>query len=166
MAKKPIYPLEQLAEIKKRRVEEAEKDLKRKKDLLEAEIEKLRKREEERDQVKAHKGEKIQQLNEKFDVGITSDEIEQSKVYLKVVDEKLKAKEIKVEEQEVVVKAAEKAVEEARALLIKRQTEVEKIHMHRKEWEKEMKILEAQADEKLMDELGSISFVRKKNEPK
>lgn len=166
MAKKPTYPLEQLAEIKKRRLEEAEKDLKKKKDQLEAEIEKLRKREEERDQVKAHKGEKIQQLNEKFDAGITSDEIEQSKVYLKVVDEKLKAKEIKVEEQEKIVKAAEKAVEEARALLIKRQTELEKIHMHRKEWEKEMKLLEAQADEKLMDELGSTSFVRKKNEPK
>ncbi len=164
--KKPKYPLEQLAEIKQRRVEEAEKDLKRKKELLEIEQEKLKKREEERDQVKAHKADKIMQLNKKFDEGISSDEIEQAKVYLKVVDEKLKGKELKVQEQQQVVKVAEKAVEEARAVLIKRQTEIEKIHMHRKEWEKEMKVLEAQEEEKLMDELGSTGFVRKKNEPK
>lgn len=162
----PPYPLQQLQEIKKKRLEEAEKELKEKKEQLETEEKKLKKREEERDKVKQHKADKIQQLNEKFDEGITSDEIEKHDRYLKVVDEKLKGKEIKVEEQKKKVKEAEKVVEDARQNMIKKQIEVEKLKMHKEEWRKETKLLLEQEEGKLMDEIGSASFVRKKIQDK
>ncbi|MBI5274585.1 MAG: YscO family type III secretion system apparatus protein [Chlamydiales bacterium] len=164
MKKLPPYPLEQLAEIKQKRLEEAEKELKHKKHLLDVEKQKLIKREEERDQVKAHKADKLQQMNDKFDEGITSDEIEIMRRYLKVVDEKLKGKEVKVLDQKKQVTLAEKAVEDAKKNLVKKQTEIEKIRMHKEEWTKEMKVLMEQEEEKVLDELGSVAFVRKKHQ--
>ena len=53
-------------------------------------------REAERNKVKEHKNNKLQQLRETMDQGTTSPKIQQMKVYLKLVDEKLKVEEIEV----------------------------------------------------------------------
>jgi flagellar biosynthesis chaperone FliJ len=156
-----VYPLKQILDIKKRRVEEAEKVVKEKKALLAKEEEKLKQREAERDQVREHKKNKLEQLRAEMDQATSSPKILQMKVYLKVVDEKLEVEEKKVNDQKAQVKAAEKVVEEAVAELIRKRLEVDKLVTHQIDWEKEMRkeleIIEAREQ----DELGSTMFLGK-----
>jgi flagellar biosynthesis chaperone FliJ len=152
----PEYPLEELARIKQKKLEESEKVLREKKSLLLKEQEKLKEVEQERDKVKEHKMAKLTQLRAKLDEGTTSDKIQQMKQYLKVVDEQLKQKEHKVKEQKKQVDAAEKQVETARLDYLKKQQDVEKLDMHRKEWQGEMHAIMIQKEGIETDEMGSI----------
>ena len=155
------YPLEQLAIIKQKRVEEAEKVLKEKRELLAKEEEKFLALCRERDAVKEHKEAKLNQLRETLDAGTTSDKIQQMKNYLKEVTDQLKAKEAKVHTQQKQLDLAKEAVEIARKERIKKQQEVEKLKLHREEWEKELAKEEERIQGIETDELGSSMFVRK-----
>ncbi|MBI2742965.1 MAG: type III secretion T3S chaperone [Chlamydiales bacterium] len=158
------YPLEQLVIIKQKKLEEAEKVLRDKKNALLKEEEKLAKVEEERNQVKDHKHAKLTQLREVLDAGTTSDKIVQMRGYLKLVDEQLKQKEQKVKEQKKNVEAAEKQVEIARQDMVKRQQDIEKLASHRKEWDKET--LKAMEHKESLegDEMGSAMHTIRKKE--
>jgi len=162
------YPLEQIAVIKQKKCDEAEKLLREKKKVLEKEEEKLLLVEKERNEVKDHRFAKLTQLREKMDEGEPSTKIQQMRHYLKVVDEKLKAKEIKVKEQQKLVTAATTQVELARSDLVKKQQDVEKIQMHRTEWEKEMKVHEERKEAAETDEIGSTlhQYKHKKKKPR
>ncbi len=160
------YPLEQVATIKAKKLEEAEKALKEKKEALTREEEKLKVVEKERDQVKDHRQAKLQQLRENLDAGTSTDKLQQMKVYLKVVDEKLRTKEVKVKDQQKHVENAKKQVEIARQDFLKKQQDVEKLRIHREEWEKEMKIVLEHIEGVESDELGSAMHVRKKSRKK
>ena len=149
------YPLEQIAIIKQKKFDEAEKTLREKKKALEQEEEKLVAVEKERDDVRDHRIAKLTQVREKMDEGAPSDKIQQMRYYLKTVDEKLKTKELKVKEHEKLVEKAKEQVEIARKDLLKRQQDVEKLQMHRKEWEAEMKIIEEHKESVDADEIGS-----------
>ncbi len=155
------YPLEQITIIKQKKLDEAEKVLREKKKALEREQEKLVAVEKERDEVKDHRFAKLTQLREKMDEGAPSDKIQQMRYYLKVVDEKLKAKEVKVKEQQKQVETAKQQVEVARNDLIKKQQDVEKMQMHRKEWEKEMHALAVHKEAIETDEMGSVLHQRR-----
>ncbi|MBS0652339.1 MAG: type III secretion T3S chaperone [Verrucomicrobia bacterium] len=157
------YPLEQLAIIKHKKLEEAEKALKEKKEALIKEEEKLKAVEKERDKVKEHRIAKLQQLRDKLDEGTSTDKIQQMKYYLKVVDEKLKGKELKVKEQQKQVENAQKQVELARQDFLKKQQDVEKLRLHREEWEKEMRLVLEHIEGVESDELGSAMHARKKS---
>jgi hypothetical protein len=157
----PPYPLKEVLNIKNRRVEDAERVVKDKIKLLEQEKEKLKKREEERDQVLKHYRDKIKQMNEAFDEGTTSNKIEQMKIYIKVVQERLKAEEKKVKEQKQQVEVAEKNVELAKAQLKAREKERDKIITHRGEWEKETLRELAITEIREEDEVGSTMFLSK-----
>lgn len=156
------YPLEQLTDIKKKRLEEAEKILQEKKELLIKEEKKLEQVTNERNQVKEHKDEKLAQLRAELDRGTTSLKIQQMKVYLKEVDEKLKQREVKVLDQKKQVDSATKAVETARQEMLKKQQSVEKMHLHKAEWSKEQKAQEALQEALANDEIGTTIFLRKK----
>ena len=69
------YPLEQIAIIKQKKLEEAEKTLRDKKSALEKEQEKLTAVEKDRDEVKDHRFAKLTQLREKMDAGTATDKI-------------------------------------------------------------------------------------------
>lgn len=157
----PAYPLREVLEIKKRRVEEAEKVVKEKIKLLEAEKEKLKTREKERDKVAQHYKDKMEQIRAEFQHGTTSDKIQQMKAYLKVVQEKLKTEEKKVKEQQAQVEVAEKNVEIAKNQVKARIKEQDKIITHQGEWEratlKELEIEEVRQE----DDLGSTMFLSK-----
>lgn len=156
MRKKEAYPLNQVIDVKIRRVEEAERFLAEKRRILTVEQENLKKAEVARDKVKDHRIAKLQQLRDELDSGTTSDKVQQMKVYLKTVDEKLKIEEKKVKDQKVKVEAAQKEVDEAkRQLNIKRQ-EVDKLQTHKISWEKEKKKELELLEEKEMDEIGQI----------
>lgn len=160
------YPLEQLAIIKQKKLEESEKVLKQRKEALLKEEKKLTDLERERDKVKDHRYAKLQQLREKLDAGTSTDKIQQMKTYLKIVDEQLKAKELKVQEQLKQVDAAKKNVEAARQDYLKRNQDVEKLRLHKEEWKRE----EYLATERLQgiegDELGTSMHIRKKRKHK
>ncbi len=158
------YPLEQVAQIKAKRLEEAEKLLQEKKKLLAVEEEAFKSLEQDRDKVKYHKDAKLEQLRNELDSGSTTLKIQQMKQYLKEVDEKLKQREIKVKEQKKKVDAAQKAVEDARREMLKKQQDVEKIKMHRTEWEKEKKSYLEHLESLENDEIGTTIHLKKKRE--
>lgn len=159
---KPNYPLKQVLEVKHRRVEDAEKVVKEKIDLLKKEQEKLAQREAERDKVRNHHSDKLQQMREEMDHGTTSPKIQQMKAYLKVVQERLMAENKRVKDQQDQVALAEKNLEQARQDLARKRLEVDKLVSHQKDWEtelrKEMEIVEGRE----MDELGGVIFLTNK----
>ena len=155
----PPYPLREVLEVKKRRVEEAEKVLKEKEKLLDIEKEKLKQREAERDKVKDHYKAKINQFRQEMDQGTTSAKIDQMKLYIKVVQEKLVIEEKKVKDQQNQVDLAEKNVQIAKNQLKDRQHEQEKIETHQKEWTKETKREMAIEESRSEDDIGSTMFL-------
>ncbi|MGR3951892.1 MAG: type III secretion T3S chaperone [Chlamydia sp.] len=157
----PKYPLKEVLEVKKRRVDEAEKNVKEKQKLLIAEEEKLKQKEKERDKVLEHYKAKLTQLRNEFDNGTTSAKIDQIKLYLKVVQEKLAVEEKKVKEQQQQVELAQKNVEIAKNQLKDRQREQEKIDLHKIEWSKEMKKELEIEEARFEDDLGSTMFLSK-----
>jgi len=157
------YPLEQIAQIKQKRLEEAEKLLKEKKRLLDVEVEKLKKAEEKRDTVKKHRADKIRKFMEEMDEGTTSTKIATHERYIKkVVDEELKVEEKKVSEQVKVVKKAEEDVNNARKDHLKKNQEVEKLQLHKAEWKKEILLEEGKIEAGEADEMGSNTHALKK----
>lgn len=158
----PRYPLKQLTEIKQKNLETAEINLRDKKRILEQEQTSLTKKEKERDEVKEHRIDKLQQLRDHMDEGAVPHKVEQMKQYLKLVDEKLTVKQQAVVEQKKKVKLSEEEVEKARKELIECQQDVEKMYLHRKEWDREMHLIEEQKEGIEMDEIGSAGHERKK----
>ena len=154
-----VYPLRQVLEVKQRRVEDAEKVVKQKKELLEKEEQKLKERELERDKVKHHYQEKLRQLREEMDHESTSPKLQQMKIYIKIVEEKLKVEEKKVRDQQEAVKVAQKNLDQAKEDLRVKRQEVDKLQTHRKDWEKERRKELEIIEEREQDELGSIIFI-------
>jgi hypothetical protein len=155
----PPYPLLQVLDIKHRRVEQAEKVVKEKQKLLEIEKEKLKARELERDKVKSHLQAKFDQLRQELSHGTTSNKIDQIKVYIKVVQERLAIEEKKVKDQKGQVELAEKNVEIAKAQHKARMKEEDKIKTHREIWEKET-LRELEIEEtRVTDDIGSTMFL-------
>jgi flagellar biosynthesis chaperone FliJ len=160
------YPLDQLAQIKQKRLEEAEKALREKKEILAREQEKLKQLEKKRDEVKAHYKAKLTQLREKLDEGTSPSKITPMKQYLKIVVEDLALEEKKVAAQVVVVESAEKQVEVARQELFKKQKDVEKLKIHHKEWKQEMHVTQERRESAEEDEMGSTMHHLKKTAKK
>ena len=157
----PPYPLAEVLEVKKRRVEEAEKVVKEKERLLEIEQKKLKECEEARDKVKHHYDDKLAQLRHELDEGTTSVRIDRCKLYLKIVLEKLQVEEKKVKQQKAQVEVAEKNLKLAQEELKKKRKEEDKIETHKKEWTKVI-IKELEFEEtKKEDEIGSEMFLTK-----
>ncbi|MBS0585516.1 MAG: type III secretion T3S chaperone [Verrucomicrobia bacterium] len=166
--KRPVYPLEEIALIKQKRLEEAEKMLKEKKENLAKEQEKLRLAQEKCNLIKKHKYDKMRQHMQEMDEGTTSDKIEVHERYIKkVVDDQVKAEEKKVSDQKKVVKSAEEEVEKARQDYLKKTQEVEKMKLHRKEWELSLYKEEVRLEGVDTDEIGlSIDSVRRRKAKK
>ena len=156
------YPLQQIIEVKERRVDTAEKLLKKKRELLQAEQTKLDKALDEKQKVQTHYDNKLQQLRETLDEGTTSEKVEIMKNYLDVVKEKLIKEGKKVEAQQKEVTKAKQAVEEAHKDLKKKRQEVDNLETHKKEWTKEAKRELERKEEIEQDELGSIMYLNRK----
>lgn len=163
---KAIYPLAQIIDVKKRRVDEAEKVVLEKRKALEAEQEKLKEREKQRDEVKEHKSAKIKQMRDEMDGGTTSDKILQMRAYLKVVEEKLKVEEKKVIDQKAQVKTAEQNLENAIAELKRKRQEVDKLLTHKKDWLAEMRKEEEVIEGREQDEIGSVVYLTNRRKTK
>lgn len=157
-SKEPLYPLADVLQVKKRRVEAAEKVLKEKQEILAKEEKILQERKEARDKVKQHEADKMAQMRHEMDHATTTDKIEQCRAYLKVVKEKLAQEEKKVLEQQKQVDIAQKNVDEARAELQRKRLEVDKLETHRKDWLKEWRKEQEIILGREQDELGSVIF--------
>jgi flagellar biosynthesis chaperone FliJ len=158
------YPLEQLMTIKKNRFDQAVKMLEEKKLLLEKEYEKLYDVTQERDRVLEHKNSKLTQVRQAMDEGLASEKIQQMKVYLKTVAEELKVKEKKVTDQTKQVELAQKQVDLATEELFQRKKDLEKLEMHKAEWEKEVRYWTERKEGIEHDEQGAQAHqLRKKD---
>jgi flagellar biosynthesis chaperone FliJ len=165
MSNSPLsYPLEQLMAIKKTRFDQAVKTLEEKKAILEKAYEKLYDLTQEKNKVAQHKADKLQQLRDALDEGTTTDKIQQMKVYLKTVDEKLAEKQKKVTDQQKVVDLAQKQVDLATEDLFQKKKDLEKLEMHKKEWEKEVHYWTTQKEAVEHDEQGSATHTIRKKE--
>lgn len=152
------YPLQQVLEVKERRVEDAERVVRDKQEALEKEKEKLKQVEAERDKVKKLRKDKLQQLRDVLDEGTNSTEVLQMKAYLNVVDDRLKVEEKKVKDQQGQVDVAEKNLELAREQLRQKRQEVDKLLTHRQDWTKEMRKEQEVIEAREQDEMGNIIF--------
>ncbi len=160
------YPLEQVLQVKRKREDDAAKVVKEKKQALEKEEEKLMKLVAKRDEVKNHYDDKLKQLRQTLDEGTTSDKIQQAKSYLKIVQGNLEKEEKKVKEQKDQVAIAQKNYEAALADLKARRQEVEKIRIHKEEWEKEESKRIELKEENEQDEIGSTMYLNKQRKDK
>lgn len=160
------YPLEQLMVIKKNRFDQAVRTLEQKKDILEKAYEKLYVLTQERDQVLSHKKAKLTQLRESLDEGTTTDKIQQMKNYMKIVDEKLAEKEKKVVDQQKQVDVAQAQVDAATDELFQRKKDLEKLEIHKKEWEKEVRYWAEQKEAIEHDEQGAQTHAIRKQQNK
>ena len=156
------YPLEQLLSIKKNRLDQAIKILDEKKLLLQKAQDQLRAATQQRDQVRAHKVAKLQQLRETLDEGASTDKIQQMKAYLKLVDGQLADKEKKVQEQQKQVTLAQKQVDLAAEEVRQKRIDLEKLTLHKEEWSKEVRIWIERKEEVEHDEQGSATHALKK----
>lgn len=158
MAKSP-YPLQEVITVKENRVRQQEKVVAEKRQALEKEQEKLRKAEEEYYKVQRHYDDKLAQMRHKLDTETNTGEIQQMKVYLKVVVERLKVEKKKVKDQQGQVDLAQKNLEIALSLLKQRRQDVDKFMEHRKDWMKEWRKVQELEEAKEQDEMGSITYV-------
>lgn len=158
------YPLEQLMTIKQNRFDQAVKTLAQKKEILEKAKEKLYLLTKERDEVLQHKTAKLTQMREALDEGTSTDKIQQMKVYLKVVETKLAEKQAKVVEQQKQVDLAQKQVDLATQEVFQRKKDLEKLEMHKLEWEKELRYWTEQKEAIEQDEQGSNTHTMRKKE--
>jgi flagellar biosynthesis chaperone FliJ len=164
---KIVYPLAEVMRIKEKRVEDAERELQEKREILRKEQEKLKECERERDKVKEHLNDKLLQLRRELDRGTTSPKIRQMKDYMNLVKENLAAEEEKVKKQKEQVVIAEDNVALAEKLLQERRKEVDKLDEHKKDWVKTMRKEIAFEEQKEQDEIGNITYTlhqRKKKE--
>lgn len=166
MAEPLNYPLEQLVLIKKNRFDQALKTLEEKKAILEKAYEKLYHLTQERDKIKEHRTAKLTQLREGLDIGISTDKIQQMKVYLKTVDEMLSSAQKKVDDQQKQVDLATAQVDAATKELFQRKKDMEKLEMHKGEWTKEVHYWTEQKEAALHDEQGAATHLIRKQEKK
>ena len=166
MAKKSRYPLEQVIEIKKNRFDQAVRTLEEKKEILEKAYEALFDLNQALDEIKAHKQAKLDQIRNALDEGTSSDKIQQMKVYLKVVDEKVLEQKKKRDKQQTVVDDAQEEVDLATDDLFQKKKDLEKLELHKKEWEiQDARELERK-EESEHDEQGSAGYHRLKKDKK
>jgi hypothetical protein len=158
------YPLEQLVIIKKNRFDQAVKVLEEKKLILEKAYDLLYELTQDRDATLKHKVAKLTQLRNALDEGTTTDKIQQMKTYLKIVDEKLHEKEKKVVNQQAEVDKAQKQVDLATEELFQRKKDLEKLEIHKKEWEKEVQYLTEVKEAVEHDEQGSAGYLSRKRD--
>ncbi|CRX37749.1 type III secretion T3S chaperone [Estrella lausannensis] len=164
MMKMPAYPLLEVMNIKKRRVDDQERVVKEKKAKLDLETQKLKEREADRDKVLKHHNDKLEQLRHELDTGTTTEKIKMMKVYLKEVKEKLKIEEKKVKEQKDQVELAAKDLDVAEKELKKRRQDVDKLNVHRADWEKEIKLEMEMKELDQQDEMGNVIFLKRVRE--
>ena len=159
----PKYPLEEIAQIKQRRLEEAEKQLKEKKEALRQEEERLKEAEQKRDAVKKRRDQKIAKFLQDIEMGTSSEKITQHKRYMKeVIDIELQQENDNVLKQKKVVEQAEKELEIAKKEYYRRHIETEKMQLHRKEWEKEARAELLRIENLEQDEIGT--HIHKRNQ--
>lgn len=160
------YPLEQVLEIKKKRVNDAEKIVREKQDILEKETKKLREYQEAYQKVVDHHIEKLNQLREALDQGTPTHKIEFMRTYIKEVKNKMYEEKRKVERQEKQVEKAQKAVDDAKKVLKDRRMELDKLETHKEEW-MAIELKELQRKEaKRLDEIGSLVYLSNKRRQK
>ena len=160
--KKRRYPLAQIEEIKKRRLEEAEKILREKREALDAAEKDLDEKRKALNATQALKLEMIEKYYEDIKQGTTSLEMERHDNYIReVMNVKLAEEKKKVDDQKKVVKQAAFELEEARKERLKKNQELEKIDLHKKEWTKEAKKAEGIEEAGVSDELGTAMHSRK-----
>lgn len=158
------YPLVEVIAIKRRRLEEAEKTLRAKKEIQELEKQKLEKLEKELDEAKKTYDTYMAKLRAAMDAGEPSYKIDQHKVHLRDLKDKYFIVQKKVDDQKKVVKKAEEAVEEARKIYMQKEKEVEKLKIHKTEWLKALEKEDLRQEEIKMDEISQSSFLKKSKE--
>ena len=159
----PDYPLEEVRNIKLDRVEAARRLVKQRREELEREKEKLKEAEAARNKVLQHRQDKLDQIRAAFDEGTNSDEILMMKRYLKVVQEKLEAEEQKVKAQEEEVEKAKQALLLAEEDVKLRQLEVDKLDTHKAQWIQQTKQELLREEEKELDEIGNVLFLKNRD---
>lgn len=165
---KKDYPLLDVERIKQKRLEEAEKVLRKAREALALEEKQLAKDKKSLQEIIDRKKEIIEEYFAKFEKEkMTGEKIESTLGYVKnIVEEKIEKAKKKYEAQKTRVKKARDDLDVARHDHYLKNQDLEKIHLHYKDWLKEQKALGLLAEQNLMDELGSNIYTSKKDQNK
>ena len=154
------YRLQLLLEQKEEAKKNAERELKRREQELEAQISELeRRRRVEQELIEKRKQLRRALMSKPGESGtLTAREVFDRSEYIKVVGLEIEAARAGIVAQEAVVQRCERQVQEARARVEEARREAEVLTKHRKKQEERF-LREAQAKEDLeLDEIGNVLY--------
>lgn len=165
MSPQPKYRLEPVLEQKERAKKDAEKALAAARQAMEEEERKKEQLEKE----KAALNERIEATKVKRDQkamegSLSVKESQQYKIFINGLTDQRKEVDLKIFKQSKAVERAAEAVEKAKTELVRCAKEHEAMAKHKEQWLNQLKLEEQKKEQKLMEEIGMIQFMRRKGE--
>ncbi|HOT01962.1 MAG TPA: hypothetical protein PLY66_13240 [Acidobacteriota bacterium] len=165
MAQKPKYRLQPVLDQKEKAKSDAEKALARAHQALAEEKRKLQELEEQKTRLLAQIDDARQKRDQKAMEGeLTVQESQQYKMYIQGLHEQRKELDVRIYKQTKVVERAAEAVEKTKAELIRCAKEFEAMNKHKDGWLQQLKLEEQKKEQKLMEEIGMIQFMKRRGD--
>jgi flagellar export protein FliJ len=165
MAAQPKYRLQPVLDQKEQAKKTAEQALAKAHQALAEEERKKRALEQEKERLLAQIEEARQKRDQKALAGeLTVKESQQYKMFIQGLHEKRKEMDVKIYKQAKAVERAAEAVEKAKAELIRCAKEFEAMGKHKEQWLQQLKAEEQKKEQKLMEEIGMVQFMKRRSE--
>lgn len=157
----PKYPLQALLDQRERVKEDAKKAFAAALKAVDAAKARLAEIHAEREALVAERADREAHLYDADANGqLAIARIEERRLGLVHLGERIAAKAQEIEAQEGVVRAAEAAAEESKAALVAADQELKAIEKHRESWRLELKKEAERKEQRLSEEISSAQFVR------
>jgi flagellar export protein FliJ len=169
MAPKPKYRLQPVLDQKEKAKKDAEQALAEAHRRLREEEEKKRALEQEKENALRRIEEAREKRDQKAMAGeLTVQESQTYKQFIQGLHERRKELDIQIYKQTKAIERAADGVEKAKGELIQKAKEFEAMSKHKEQWLKQLEMEEQKKEQKLMEEIGMIQFMKRraeKNEP-
>lgn len=163
MSPKFKYRLQPILDQKDKAKGEAERALAKANDALAAEKKKKEELEKRRAEVVAHIEETKRKRDAKAAAGeMTVQESAQYKLFVQGLENRRKEADMEIYKQDRAIERAAEAVEKSKAELIQRAKEFESMSKHRDGWVKGQEADVQKKEQKLMEEIGMVQFMKRK----
>jgi flagellar export protein FliJ len=95
---------------------------------------------------------------------LTVQESQSYKLFIQGLHERRKDLDLQIYKQERAVERARDGVEKAKTELIQKAKEFEAMSKHKEQWLKQIQLEEQKKEQKLMEEIGMIQFMKRRAE--
>jgi flagellar export protein FliJ len=165
MGQKPKYRLQPVLDQKEQAKKDAEHALAEAHRKLAEEEAKKRALEEEKENLLLRIEEAKEKRDQKAMEGdLTVQESQSYKLFIQGLHERRKDLDLQIYKQERAVERARDGVEKAKTELIQKAKEFEAMSKHKEQWLKQIQLEEQKKEQKLMEEIGMIQFMKRRAE--